>query len=344
MIIIHILIAALSVLGWIYILFRMGEKRTDWRVLLGGCFLGVLCAFFSLIIYEIFFFLFGPLLGLDPSGRILYYYLVNGPAEELSKFLAFLILFHLSRKIRQPMDGLLLAAATALGFAVAENVLYGMDRGLKVHIIRIFISAPGHMLYSAIWGFYYILYVFKKGLGERDRISRVFGGLLLASLFHSTYNTMVGLALGAGLIIDLISLIVALKMYHNFKRYSPYRYYKKSETREAIRNIGQVIKRNPRDAYLQMRFSFFLLQAGKYEKARMHAAQCRKYAGKRKLGHAVYWAISYLCSPDDKTAKEFGLYAKSMPAEMQVGLKKRLKKHVPDSQGMVLVDKLYRSI
>src|SRR5207249_4382994 len=51
-------------------------------------------------------------------------FLVIGPAEEISKFLATLWSVRRERDFDEPSDGIVAAAAAALGFAFAENIGY----------------------------------------------------------------------------------------------------------------------------------------------------------------------------------------------------------------------------
>ena len=51
------------------------------------------------------------------------------------------------------MDGIVYATAASLGFATIENILYVLDGGLAVGIVRAIASVPGHVVFACIWGF-----------------------------------------------------------------------------------------------------------------------------------------------------------------------------------------------
>ena len=51
------------------------------------------------------------------------------------------------------MDGIVYATAAGLGFATIENILYVLDGGIAVGIIRAIASVPGHVVFACIWGF-----------------------------------------------------------------------------------------------------------------------------------------------------------------------------------------------
>ena len=54
-------------------------------------------------------------------------FLVIGPCEELAKFLAVRLFVYRNKEFNEPLDGIIYAAAAALGFASLENVLYVID-------------------------------------------------------------------------------------------------------------------------------------------------------------------------------------------------------------------------
>jgi RsiW-degrading membrane proteinase PrsW (M82 family) len=108
------------------------------------------------------------------------FFLIVGPVEELSKFLVVRLSVYYHKEFNEPIDALVYCAAAALGFASLENVLYALKQGHEVLYLRALLSVPGHLLFSAIWGF---------GLA-RSRFAgkSVWPSLLLASFLHGLYN------------------------------------------------------------------------------------------------------------------------------------------------------------
>jgi RsiW-degrading membrane proteinase PrsW (M82 family) len=105
-----------------------------------------------------------------------------------------------------------------LGFATIENALYitrnlmssGLDLGVAsgvgiigaggtITAVRA-LAGPGHVIYSAIAGYYLGLAKFNR----KNAGPIVVKGLILASLIHATYNTTVGI--GAAIISSLTGL------------------------------------------------------------------------------------------------------------------------------------------
>ncbi|WP_435185097.1 PrsW family intramembrane metalloprotease [Halobellus sp. EA9] len=147
-------------------------------------------------------------------GTALFFYLVVGPVEESVKLLAVRLYAYTDDRFDAVLDGAVYGAMAGLGFAVIENALYitrqvpdqGLDLGLGligvgggITAVRA-LAGPGHVIYSAIAGYY--LGLAKYNPGNRGPI--VVKGILLAALVHGTYNTTVGI--GTGLISILTGL------------------------------------------------------------------------------------------------------------------------------------------
>ena len=52
-------------------------------------------------------------------------------------------------------DAVVYAVTAALGFAVAENILYVMDGGVGVALLRAAVAVPGHAFDGVFMGYYY---------------------------------------------------------------------------------------------------------------------------------------------------------------------------------------------
>ena len=112
--------------------------------------------------------------------------------EELIKFWIVRLTVYEKVEFDEPVDGIVYAAAAALGFATAENVLYlfqayrtSAGTVATLAIIRAFLSVPGHALWSAMWG--YALGFAKFSDAQRGR-ELVIKGILLAAVLHGVFN------------------------------------------------------------------------------------------------------------------------------------------------------------
>jgi RsiW-degrading membrane proteinase PrsW (M82 family) len=113
-------------------------------------------------------------------------FLVVGPCEEISKFLAVRLFVYDHEEFDEPLDGVIYAAAAALGFASLENVLYVTDWHTG-HVlwgtlgVRSLFALPGHVIFAATWGY-------ALGRKKFDRRYPLLGMVLAASLLHGLYD------------------------------------------------------------------------------------------------------------------------------------------------------------
>ncbi len=133
-------------------------------------------------------------------GSVLFFYLIVGPVEETVKLLAVRVLAYRSDSFDAVIDGAVYGAVAGLGFAAIENAVYiagyvadvSPEAGLftaasGIATLRALVG-PGHVIYSAIAGYYLGLAKFNP----RYAGPLVVKGLLVASFVHATYNTTVG--------------------------------------------------------------------------------------------------------------------------------------------------------
>lgn len=125
--------------------------------------------------------------------------------EELCKFWA-LLRFGSSRPaLNEPVDGVVYAAAVALGFASVENVLYLMSNHEQlsyVFTLRMMLSVPAHALFASFYGY-------SVGLAKMDPQwpsgKMLFRSVLMAVGCHSLFNLLAHFSLiGALAMIGLV--------------------------------------------------------------------------------------------------------------------------------------------
>jgi RsiW-degrading membrane proteinase PrsW (M82 family) len=169
-------------------------------VLVATFLLGVLTATFAAAVNTLVRPLFAPLGFL---GMAAFFFLIVGPVEETVKLLAVRLYAYGRATFNCVIDGAVYGAMAGLGFATIENALFiarrvgdlGADVGLAALIgagggitaVRA-LAGPGHVIYSAVAGYYLGLAKFNPD--QRGPI--VIKGLLLAAFIHATYNTTVG--------------------------------------------------------------------------------------------------------------------------------------------------------
>ena len=111
-------------------------------------------------------------------------FVVAGLTEEVFKFLALMILFWGNRNFNEKFDGIVYACFISLGFGGVENILYVMDGGAGLGLIRAFTAVPAHALFGVIMGYHAGLAKFFPG----EKFFRLFLALAMPVLLHGVYD------------------------------------------------------------------------------------------------------------------------------------------------------------
>jgi RsiW-degrading membrane proteinase PrsW (M82 family) len=130
-----------------------------------------------------------PFLGL-PSAILA---IVFAPiVEEFFKYFAVRKTVYTFKEFDEPMDGIVYAAAIALGFASIENFFYLYeaivgDNLWGVFFLRALLTVPGHVLFSAMWGYALGMTKFSDDSPVKKR-KIVRRGVILSMVLHSVFN------------------------------------------------------------------------------------------------------------------------------------------------------------
>jgi len=113
-------------------------------------------------------------------------FLVAGLVEEFLKYKLILQVPFKNPAFSQVTDGIIYAIVASLGFATFENILYVLQNGYGIGIVRAFTAVPLHALVSGIMGYYIGCAKFER---IKDKGKRIKGkGLILAIVLHGFYN------------------------------------------------------------------------------------------------------------------------------------------------------------
>lgn len=125
---------------------------------------------------------------------ILNNFFVIAVAEEGFKFL-FLFLFTRKHKAFDSLyDGLIYSVCVSLGFATLENILYVLQNGLGVALVRAIVSVPGHFFFAIFMGYFYSYYHFNKLASETEN-HYIQVGAIMKKLPEFSYQPYIVLAL-----------------------------------------------------------------------------------------------------------------------------------------------------
>ena len=146
---------------------------------------------------------------------------VVGPAEEAAKFGACWIGAKRSRYWEEPMDGLVHGVAASVGFATLENVLYMIEFGPEVIIVRALISTPAHVAFGVCWAYALGLYILRPDHRHR---AGVLLGLGAGALLHGLFNVSVLYAPMLGVLLAAAGFLWSWRRFGWGQLVSPFRY------------------------------------------------------------------------------------------------------------------------
>ncbi len=232
----QIIVAVYIALAAYYFIYQLCGKHKPWWVLLSVSLSTALILVSPIL--DLFIFVFREILpGRLPSGQesitftewLVRMFFGAGLMEELLKALPVLGLYFVGLKLPspwrerigvwEPLDGILLGAASAVGFTLLETLGQyvpevsqsaaiqagtetGQLVGLQLLIPRILGSVAGHMAYSGYLGYFIGLAVLKPKLGGKILLV----GYLSASALHALWNA-------TGAINGLLLVVVGVLSY-----------------------------------------------------------------------------------------------------------------------------------
>jgi RsiW-degrading membrane proteinase PrsW (M82 family) len=134
--------------------------------------------------------------------------LIAPVVEEAGKYLVVRRTVYESGEFDEPVDGIVYAAAAGLGFATLENIIYVFSAletsfgfAIQTGLVRALISVPGHVLFSAMWG-----YALGRArfLPAQRRPVIILGGLVLAMASHALFNLLLYSTVGFALLVLIV--------------------------------------------------------------------------------------------------------------------------------------------
>ena len=231
-----------------YFVYQLCGKDKPWWVILGAAILTAIILRSPVLNIFIWFF-YKVLPGTAPTGQVSFISVLiamffgAGLMEELLKSLPVFALWFMGLRlgkkwrsrigISEPLDGILIGAASAVGFTLTETLgLYVPSivqsvanqaispeiaelTGLQLLIPRVLGSVAGHMAYSGYFGYFIGLSVMKPSL--RWQILTI--GYLSSALLHALWNTSALVSFWLLAIVGGVSyafLVAAILKAHSF--------------------------------------------------------------------------------------------------------------------------------
>lgn len=203
------------------------EKLTH---LIFALIIGCITPFISIFLYRLIY-----KTGFDLNGNLLNDFLFTifavGVNEELCKVIGVIIVFRVFKKqIAEPIDYLIYAGVTALGFSIIENFKYFKEYGIQIIASRAFYSALVHIINTSIivYGFYR-----KKLFNKGNQFQNTIIAFAIAAASHGMFDLfLVNDFLGEvtpflSAIVYLIGINFWLQMLNNANNFSVFFDYTK---------------------------------------------------------------------------------------------------------------------
>lgn len=127
-----------------------------------------------------------------------------GFPEELCKFVVLFLLIWWNKNFNEYMDGIVYATFVGLGFACLENILYVLQGGIGVGIIRALISVPGHFLFGVMMGYFLSLAKFS----EKNRILNIVLSIAIPVIAHGLFDWLLMVTDGMSNIGQIVILVL----------------------------------------------------------------------------------------------------------------------------------------
>ena len=246
----YLLVAAAllpSIVLCIYVYIKDRHEKEPVGLLLLLLLAGAVCCFPAALIEEMLLKITDLFFGvhdaekdtLEMARHVFYaynflkYFIGVALVEEFFKWISMVAITKKNKNFNSFFDGIIYAVFVSLGFAALENVLYVINGGWYVALIRAVMSVPGHMFDAVIMGYYYSLWhIYDKAaklenyLESEGKISRILPSfpskackicsLLIPVAVHGFYDFCCAMGNVWGLIL-LIALVIFLYV-HCFKK------------------------------------------------------------------------------------------------------------------------------
>lgn len=191
----------------IYIYVKDKYEKESKRMLSLAFILGAIISIIITTVLYMFFDLFLPL----PDDYSIWQqfvkaFFVVALIEEFSKYIMVRGFLQPRKGFNEPFDGIIYAVMVSMGFAAVENIMYVLQGGIDVALIRAFTAIPAHATFGIIMGYY-----MGKAKFSNNRMKWNLIGLSLAILFHGAYDFFLFIGFIPGISIGaFISLVVGI--------------------------------------------------------------------------------------------------------------------------------------
>jgi len=131
--------------------------------------------------------------------------------EEFAKFLPVaLALLFFRKRFTDPIDYILLAGFSSIGFACFENLRYFNEHGFVILAVRSVTAMPSHLIFSTIFIYGFVQFRFKEGTKDKIAIPAY---IFLAVMTHAVYDFTLLLDIKFSYIITLVIYFLMISVF-----------------------------------------------------------------------------------------------------------------------------------
>ncbi|MEO8932701.1 MAG: PrsW family glutamic-type intramembrane protease [Xanthomarina sp.] len=167
-----------------YIYLKDKYEKEPKKLLLYNFLLG---AIVSVLVATILYYGTDVFITLDNEFSIFHQFskafLVVAVIEEFSKYIIVRYFAQPNKEFNEPYDGIVYAVMVSMGFAATENIMYVIEGGYHVAVLRAFTAVPAHATFGILMGYFMGKAKFAKHPSKYNLL-----GLFLAVLFHGAYD------------------------------------------------------------------------------------------------------------------------------------------------------------
>ncbi len=174
-------------------IYKMDKVEKEPPTLLLKLFVfGILAIFLTLLISIIAYIIFPILESTYEDGYIklaIATFIGVGLIEEGSKWLFLKVSTWNDKNFTHIYDALIYAVFISLGFATLENILYVLQGGIGVAIMRAVLSVPGHVFFAVFMGYYYGI-AKQAEINKNEKIKRknLILSIVMPFVLHGTFD------------------------------------------------------------------------------------------------------------------------------------------------------------
>jgi protease PrsW len=207
----------------IYVYFRDRYEKEPLNLLVQSFLAGFIVVTIAAAI-EVFYSYVFVLDDLNVAHAAINNFFFIGFTEEICKYYCLYKIAYTKPDFNEPFDGIVYAVMVSMGFASSENILYVMNGGVTVGLLRIFTAVPAHATFGVFMGYFVGLAKFRK-----QPKPYLLLGVFTATIFHGAYdfflsvNNIELLALGA-LVSLVVGIIFSMRAMKILNEHSPFRY------------------------------------------------------------------------------------------------------------------------